>query len=159
MGGTGSGGARARSGPPPNPHALRRDRSDDAEWLTLPAEGRKGETPPWPLTPESQREADLWHTFWLKPQATIWEERGLEFEVALFVRRFAEAEQRDASATLSTLVRQMMDSLGLSTQGLLRNRWRIGDSEAPAAPAKGGRKPRGSSARGRLKVVPPPDEG
>jgi hypothetical protein len=44
------GGARARSGPPPDPNALRRDRKDDAAWIILPAAGRQGDPPEWPLT-------------------------------------------------------------------------------------------------------------
>lgn len=49
-----SGGARARSGPPPDPTALRRDRkSDSAKWVILPAEGRQGPTPEWPLSGKS----------------------------------------------------------------------------------------------------------
>lgn len=44
-----SGGARARSGPPKDPDALRRDRKDDAAWITLPVEGRPGPAPDWPL--------------------------------------------------------------------------------------------------------------
>lgn len=46
------GGARANSGPPPDPNALRRDRKEDkAGWTILPAEGRTGELPDWPLGP------------------------------------------------------------------------------------------------------------
>lgn len=45
-----SGGARARSGPPKDPEALRRDRKSDAKWTILPAEGRNGPTPEWPLS-------------------------------------------------------------------------------------------------------------
>jgi hypothetical protein len=43
------GGARARSGPPPDPQALRRDR-DGKNWIVLPAAGRDGPAPEWPLT-------------------------------------------------------------------------------------------------------------
>lgn len=46
------GGARANSGPPPDPNALRRDRKEDkAGWTILPAEGRTGPLPEWPLGP------------------------------------------------------------------------------------------------------------
>jgi hypothetical protein len=48
------GGARARPGRP-DPQALRRDR-DDGDWTTLPAEGRKGKPPKWPLTKATARE-------------------------------------------------------------------------------------------------------
>lgn len=54
------GGARPVSGPPPDPNALRRDRpSDQATWTTLPAEGRTGEPPEWPLLDVQPREWDL----------------------------------------------------------------------------------------------------
>lgn len=54
------GGARTISGPPPDPNALRRDRKSDRDgWTTLPAEGRKGPTPPWPLPPDIQLTAQL----------------------------------------------------------------------------------------------------
>jgi hypothetical protein len=43
------GGARARSGPAPDPNALRRER-DGNTWIDLPAEGRAGPPPEWPLT-------------------------------------------------------------------------------------------------------------
>jgi hypothetical protein len=45
-----SGGARATSGPSPDPEALRRDRKSDPKWIDLPAEGRVGPPPEWPLT-------------------------------------------------------------------------------------------------------------
>lgn len=147
-----SGGARARSGPAPDPNALRRNR-DAGEWVTLPAEGRQGEEPTWPLYGKpTDREAYIWRAFWKKPQAIMWEHNGQEYEVALLVRRYTEAEAPMASANLSTLVRQMMDSLGLTIPGLRTNRWKIADAETP-----GGQEPlrRAPSARGRLRVVPP----
>lgn len=145
------GGARARSGPAPDPNALRRDRpADAAEWIVLPAEGRQGEAPDWPLTEPDDRELGIWSTLWAKPQAVAWEHLGLHHEVALYVRRLVEAEQRNSPAVLSTLVRQIGDSLGLTTPGMRANRWRIG--EPASAPE---RKPaaRRTAARDRFKVV------
>lgn len=149
-----SGGARARSGPPPDPTALRRDR-DAGEWTVLPAEGRPGDPPVWPMEEQSGREADLWEALWLKPQAFMWERLGQEFEVALYVRRLTEAELMDSTVALSTLVRQMADSLGLTTPGLRANRWRI-DRPEEAAPQRSGSAPVSiapNSARARLKAV------
>lgn len=120
-----SGGARARSGPPPDPMALRRDRKTDGEWTILPAEGRTGPAPKWPLTRIKTRETQLWRELWAKPQAVAWERMGQEFEVALYVRRLAEAEQSESAVSLSTLVRQMADALGLTIPGLRVNRWKI----------------------------------
>jgi len=146
-----SGGARTRSGPPPDPNALKRER-DAGEWTILPAEGRTGEPPEWPLTEPNEREEILWATLWSKPQALMWERYGQQYEVAMYVRRFAEAEQRGALVTVGTLVRQMADSLGLSTPGMRANRWRIAAEEpAPAAPNPN--RPRQASARSRMTVI------
>lgn len=50
------GGARTNSGPPPDPTALRRDRPSDRDgWTALPAAGRPGRTPKWPLLPDVRR--------------------------------------------------------------------------------------------------------
>lgn len=63
-------------------------------------------------------------------------------------------EQPKASIELQKVVRQYLDSLGLSVQGMLRNRWRIAavaqqsaaQSEAPALARR-------ASSRSRLKVI------
>lgn|ERR1044072_1488848 len=149
-----SGGARARSGPAPDPNALRRDRPSDRDgWVTLPAEGRVGDPPPWPLSGQSEREAELWVSEWARPQAVQWEATGAVLEVALYVRRLVEAEKPDAATNLGTLVKQLMEGLGISQDGLAKRRWRIAVDEvaakrddAPAVPAK-------KSARDRFKVV------
>ncbi|MFI5769642.1 hypothetical protein ACIA74_13985 [Streptomyces sp. NPDC051658] len=149
------GGARARSGPAPDPTALRRER-DAGEWTILPAEGRQGATPDWPLTEQTEREDDLWVDLWSKPQALMWERYGQEIEVALYVRRLAEAEKTDAGVNLGTLVRQMSDSLGLTTPGMRANRWRVDrpEEEAEQATSAGSAKVAPNSARARLRAVP-----
>lgn len=120
------GGARVVSGPPPDPNALRRNRpSDQAGWTTLPAEGRQGGPPVWPLVGLSDREDELWADLWSRPQAVAWEAMGQGYEVALFVRTLAQAEQPDAKVDLQRIVRAYLDSLGLSVQGMLRNRWKV----------------------------------
>jgi hypothetical protein len=147
------GGARARSGPAPDPAALRRER-DAGEWTILPAEGRQGATPDWPLTDETIREAQLWERLWTKPQALMWERYGQEYEVALYVRRLSEAEQLESAVTLTTVVKQMGDSLGLSTPGMRANRWRIDRAEEDARPAASTAGPVApNSARARLKAI------
>jgi hypothetical protein len=145
------GGARARSGPAPNPNALRRSR-DVNEWVTLPAEGRTGEPPAWPLTRPLARELALWAELWSRPQATMWEQQSQQHEVALYVRRLVEAEKRDSAVNLSTLVRQMADSLGLTTPGMRAARWRIEPTVAEV-PVPAAARPARSSSRSRLKVV------
>lgn len=144
------GGARARSGPAPDPQALRRDRKDDAAgWLTLPAEGRKGATPEWPLSEASDRELALWVREWRRPQAVEWERNGQELEVGMYVRSLVAAEAPDAVTAARAEVRRMQEALGLSLPGLARNRWRIADAPGELAPTSAA-----ASARGRFKVVP-----
>lgn len=126
-----SGGARARSGPAPDPNALRRDRKSDGEWTTLPASGRPGRAPSWPLTEASERELELWKREWKRPQALMWEQHGQEVIVALYVRRLSESELPGSQVTLGTLVRQLQEDLGISNSGLQRNRWKIADSVGP----------------------------
>jgi hypothetical protein len=148
------GGARSRSGPPPDPQALRRER-DAGEWTILPAEGRQGATPDWPLTEQTDREADLWDRLWEMPQALMWERYSQDIEVALYVRRLAEAEKPEAFVNLGTLVRQMADALGLTTPGMRANRWRVErpseDDEMLAGPTP---TIAPTSARARLRAVP-----
>ena len=124
-------GGHARSGPAPDPTALRRER-DSGEWTTLPAGGRPGLAPEWPLAGLSPRELAIWERLWELPQAVMWERLRQEFEVALYVRQLERFERPKSPIILGTLVRQMADSLGLTTPGLRANRWRIGAAEQPA---------------------------
>jgi len=145
------GGARPRSGPAPDPNALRRER-DAGEWTILPAEGREGDAPDWPLTEANDREDLIWSALWTKPQALMWDRYGQEFEVALYVRRLVESEGRGSLVNLGTLVRQMADSLGLTTPGMRANRWRIA-AEEPVAVSKAVEPRSQSSARSRMTVI------
>jgi hypothetical protein len=156
-----SGGARVHSGPPPDPNALRRDRpGDKAGWTTLPVEGRPGKAPVWPLTEQTDREIELWVDLWSRPQAVMWERLGQEYEVAMCARMLARAEAPKSSVELLKTVKQFFDSLGLSTAGMLRNRWRLSESAGPTTTASPARKvPARKSSRSRLKVVPSDDEG
>ena len=134
------GGARVNSGPPPQADALRRDRPNDRRgdatgWLRLSAEGRTGDPPDWPLSRPLKRERELWEREWKRPQAVAWERLGLEVEVAVYIRTLVSAEALAAPAATRTLLRQQMDSLGLTVPGMARNRWIIeGADEQPAAP-------------------------
>lgn len=147
-----SGGARSRSGPAPDPNALRRDRKDDASWTTLPAEGRKGKAPTFPLVDPSPRELVLWSLFWRKPQAVLWEKNGQEFAVAMYVRTFSEAELAEAQTALRTLVRQQAGELLLTIPSMYSARVRIADDEVALA-RTASTAPKPLSARDRLKVV------
>lgn len=127
-------GGHGRGGPPPDPMALRRDRGDDRGWMHLPAAGRQGDPPPWPLSRAPRRELDLWAAEWRRPQAVLWEANGQEIEVALYVRTLREAEAQGASSARRTLVRQMQEALAITHGGLLRFRLIIATGDAPRRP-------------------------
>lgn len=144
------GGARARSGPAPDPNALRRDR-DAGDWVDLPAEGRVGDPPAFPLTRPTKRELELWERHWVLPQAVMWARDRVEYTVAMYVRQLRLAEDPSAPANRATLVRQLMDDLGLTEAGLARNKWRIvRDETEERRQERSGETP---SARDRFKVV------
>jgi hypothetical protein len=131
--------------------ALRRDR-DRGDWTTLPIEGRQGPPPDFPLSRPSRRELTIWEGEWRKPQAVMWEARGQQLEVALYVRAVVVAEGRKATASDRALPLRYMDDLGLSQGGLAKNRWRIAAAapERTLAPTGTAGRP---SVRDRLKVV------
>jgi hypothetical protein len=146
-----SGGARARSGPAPDPNALRRDRKDDAGWVTLPAGGYDGEIPSFPLPEALTAETDLWATLWRKPQAAMWSKLGLEYEVAAYVRAFLESVEAEASAGLKTAVLRMAAEIGLSLPGMHSLRWKFSADEV--AERREEARPERQSARDRLRAI------
>jgi hypothetical protein len=149
------GGARARSGPPPDPNALRRER-DRASWTHLPAAGRQGDAPAWPLGKATARERSLWAHEWARPQAIEWERLGIIHEVAIYVRTFVNAERPKAPAAVLAMLMRQQEALGLSIPGLARHRWVIdadvnhADNPSATAPEQSPERP---SVRDRLRVV------
>lgn len=117
----------------------------------LPADGRHGPPPPWPLPGEpSLREAEVWETLWRRPQALVWETQSMADDVALYVRRRVEAEQPGASAAAVRVLLQLADHLLLTLPALIRAGYVIGSDEppsprpgtaGPAGPPRGGNRP------------------
>lgn len=122
-----SGGARTRSGPAPDPMASRRDRKDDASWVTLPAAGFDGEARAWPFELDNLDEVAMWDRLWRLPQASEWARLDMGDQVALYVRSYLEAAAPEASAGLRTAVLRMAGELGLTIPGMRSLRWQIGD--------------------------------
>jgi hypothetical protein len=148
-----SGGARTRSGPAPDPTALRRNRKgDQSSWTVLPSEGRRAAAPIWPAPTQTEREAELWVEMWATPQALIWERDGLRHYVAMFCRLLAEAEVEKASAENRKTVRMMYADLYLTSDSMARARIRIATDEV-AAKAAEKTAPKRKSSRDRLRVV------
>ena len=139
-----SGGARYRSGPPADPNALRRDRKDDAEWVTLPSEGFTGVVPSFPLASALTVEVELWDELWRKPQAVMWDRLGLKFQVAMYVRTFLEASEAKAVNGLKNVALRMEAELGLSMPAMNSLHWRFAEDEltsrraASASPVSSG---------------------
>ncbi len=156
-----SGGARARSGPAPEvdaqgrPTAIRRGKDAEAGWTHLPAEGRQGETPAWPLTRMSSREGVLWAELWTRPQAVRWELDRIQLEVAMYVRVLARAERPKAPASDVKEEKARANALGLTRDGLAKNHWIIDVAASAAAPlaATGTDGAPTRNMRDRLKVV------
>jgi len=132
------GGARARSGPPPDPNALRRSRKSDPAWTKIAADCRKDQpVPEWPLVEPSARELELWTAWWSLPVASLWlESHSLDY-VAFTVRMFSEAEQRKARTEDRKSLRQMMADLYMNPDSQLRARILILDADGEAATPAG----------------------
>ncbi|MFB6873751.1 hypothetical protein [Streptomyces sp. NPDC056323] len=151
-------------GPPPKPAGERRRRNATVAMTQLPAEGRKGPTPAWPLPglPDDdeglfaileEREAELWDELWSTPQAVAWERLRWLRTVARYVRFEVRAETGDLKAGAEA--RLLEDRLGLSPQAMLRLRWEVAPDEV--AEQRGERTTRTAkkTARQRLRVVDP----
>lgn len=147
-----SGGARVRSGPPPDPQALRRDR-DPSTWTRLPSV-RTEPAPAWPLARPTKRELVIWTREWTRPQAVMWEAYGWFVQVAMYVRHLKAAEDPKAPAAARALLLRQEDTLGISIGGLLRNRWIIAADDLLVPEEPEARKaPRGGRAKARLEVL------
>lgn len=132
-----SGGARARSGPAPDPLS-RTSLLKGRDWVELPAGGWTGDVPEWPF-PDSPG-ASMWADVWRKPQAMMWSRLGLADQVAAYVVAYLESVAPEASAGLKTAVLRMETELGISVAGMRQNGWVIGSvepepDEPPAAKA------------------------
>lgn len=145
-----SGGARARSGPAPDPDSYR---SQSRDWIDLPAGGFAGEIPEFPLADALVLEVELWAELWRKPQASAWAALGLKYQVAAYVRAFLESVQAEASAGLKTAVLRMETELGLSIAGMKQNLWRISTDAAPAGSSAAPRAARKTTSGDWLKAV------
>lgn len=131
---------------PPNPNAARRNARPGM--TMLPAGGRKGETPRWPLpgcpSPAAQK---LWIELWETPQAVAWEQFGWTRVVARYAVIAIAAELLDKNSMAEA--RQLEDRLGLTPKSMRMLMWQIAPDEVAVqretAPTQ--------SARGRIRAV------
>lgn len=96
-------------------------------WRTLPAEGREGDPPAWPLGGHKPKALlERWAQLWATPHAVVWEEERWPHVVARYCRLSLAAEKPGASAAMLAEVRQIEDRLGLSPAAMQKLYWRIG---------------------------------
>jgi hypothetical protein len=120
-------------GAAPKPNARKPNQGlGAAASVRLPAAGRTGAPPKWPLPEVRPRELELWKRLWKTPQSAQWELMGWEDVVARYVRIQVDAEQIDAQVARLAEARQHEDRLGLNPLALLRLRWVIVEDEVGA---------------------------
>ena len=132
------GGARAGSGPAPDPNSLRELARQEAGLIrTLPRE-RSGRVPAWPLTKATAAERALWAKLWKAPQAIVWEEQHVERAVARYVRMSLVADSGEVNAAYVKSVIEQERILLLELGSLLKAGYRIssGGALAPSAAPK-----------------------
>ena len=144
---------------------------------SLPAEGRKGRAPAFPLPirrvyvhgedglienkPETKafrdRELEVWREHWHLPQACAWEREPWRWEtIAEFCRLKTVVERNpDANAALVAQLHRYRDQVGLTPAGLRENGWSIQADEVAVRRAERAPevKPAAPPVR-RLRAVP-----
>ena len=128
------GGARNRSGPPPDPKSGRSE-VRGYSLTALPAEGYDGPIPEWPLPVPRERELEVWEWAWRTPQACAWSlpsESWRARTVALWVRVSVRCEDADAPASLFAQLHRLADQVGLTTAGLAEMGGKVAVDEVAA---------------------------
>lgn len=122
--------------------------------VLLPASGRKGPTPKWPLPgKEDPFEIAAWIQLWATPQAVAWETLGWTRTVARYCRAMVAAEYLaqqtpSRSASLLSQVTMMEDRLGLTPRSMRMLLWQIAPDEVAEK-----RDDRAQDVRKRLRAV------
>ena len=99
----------------------------------LPAEGRKGDPPAWPLSTwldsgKAETEATIWRELWATPQAVAWERLGWVRTVARLTRLLVDIEDPDRESAVAPLHAQataLEDRLGLTPKAMRLLLWEI----------------------------------
>jgi hypothetical protein len=131
----------AGSGRAASPNARRRNARP--EFRRLPAAGRQGDPPAWPLGRPTKAEQSLWAQLWASPQAVVWEELGWIRVVARYTRTTVTAEEPLTSRKWLTLgikptavtqlmaeARQLEDRLGLNPKAMKTLGWEVSGATA-----------------------------
>ena len=133
-------------GPPPKAEPVRRNSRVGP--LRLPAEGREGAPPKWPLEEAlSSTEKKAWAQLWATPQAVAWERLGWIRTVARYCRVMVLAEE-SMQPTLLAQVTALEDRLGLTPKSMRMLLWEIASDEVSQK-----HETSESDARSRIKAV------
>ena len=121
--------------------------------IDLPAKGRTGRTPAWPLPgPADRDERAAWVQLWKTPQAHAWEQLGWTRTVARYCRVMVASERPGAPSSLLAQVTAMEDRLGLTPKAMRLLLWRIAPDEVAERREEKTSTPSPSRAR-RLRAV------
>src|SRR5881397_550969 len=83
--------------------------------VKLPAEGRDGPVPSWPLPGRVKAvEREAWAQLWRTPQAVAWERLGWTRTVARYCRLMVAAEHPAALPAVMAQATALEDRLGLT---------------------------------------------
>lgn len=133
-------------GPPPKADPVRRNSRVGP--MQLPAEGRRGAPPKWPLEePADDAEKRAWAQLWSTPQAVAWAKLGWVRTVARYCRMLVLAEE-SMRPTLLAQVTALEDRLGLTPKSMRMLLWEIVADEVGKK-----RQTSAASARSRIKAV------
>lgn len=121
--------------PGPAPSRNPRRRNARPEWRRLPAAGRSGDPPAWPIGRPTKTALALWAQLWATPQAVAWEADGWVRTVARYTKLVLASERPKAPGQLLAEVRQLEDRLGLNPMALRRLMWEIEASPTETVPA------------------------
>lgn len=155
------GGARIGAGRPPAKSSLSEAIRLETGAIRVLPRTRRGNAPAWPLGSTNRAttsERAMWNALWKKPQAIVWDENQMHYQVAMYVRSFIEAAELGASSARRTLLLQQENVLLLNPAALLRAGYRIsiaGAAQPAAATGTTGAAPLRTipSSRGRLRAV------
>ncbi|WP_157078830.1 hypothetical protein [Herbiconiux solani] len=118
----------------------------------LPAEGRTGDAPAWPIS--AVDEPETWVELWQTPQSVAWERMGWTRTVARYALLLSEVEVPDAKGTILAEVRQLEDRLGLNPKAMRSLLWEVvGDEVSEKRDERPEQQTRAGTKRAALKIV------
>lgn len=140
-------------GPAPTDPALRRRRNASGGKTLLPAGGRVGDPPAWPIA--SRGVPEVWADLWALPQAAAWEQSSLVRTVAHYalVLEVVEGSPELPKTAVLQEMRQMEDRLGLNAKSMRSMLWEVARGDDVAEKRDEKVPSRTASKRAQLKIV------